>query len=128
MFYFIFYNSPVSYPRANGMKRRSGRKPGQGLLIPHSFSEVQSRCSWALGSEGITFLALWWSIFISILWWTIVPNNFDWQTRLFYSFPIHKLLKNDHLLAYFRCFSIFASDIVLLFSKNINSREEHVFK
>ena len=38
------------YSRAKGAKRRSGRKPGQGLLIPHGYlhpgkcehSEVQS--------------------------------------------------------------------------------------
>ena len=32
-------------PRANGAKRRSGRKPGARLLIPLSDSGVESRCS-----------------------------------------------------------------------------------
>ena len=36
----------VPCPRANGAKCRSGRKPGQGLLIPQrDDSELQSLCS-----------------------------------------------------------------------------------
>ena len=39
------------YPRANGAKRRSGCKPGRGLLILLSDSGVQSRCSLGDGDE-----------------------------------------------------------------------------
>ena len=73
----------------------TARKPRRGLLIPVSDSGVQSRCSWYLGSKGITFLALEWSSLISILRRTVVSNSFDWLTRLFYSFPNHNI--NGHL-------------------------------
>ena len=37
-----------NYPRANGAKPRSGRKPG-ARVTKSAPSEVQSRCRWAMG-------------------------------------------------------------------------------
>ena len=72
--------STLFNPRANGAKRRSGRKPGRGLLIPLCDSGIQSRCSWWDGSMGGHDVIL---TLISKLWRTMISNRFNWPTRLF---------------------------------------------
>ena len=60
------------YPRVNGAKRRSGRKPGAKVTN----SALRSSKSLLMGG-GMSLL-------ISTTWRTIVSDSFDWLTRLFF--------------------------------------------
>ena len=77
------------FPRANGAKRRSGRKPGArvtNLALPLAKFKVVVHGRW--GWDFLWYVMTSCSLILTI-WRTIVSNGFHWLTRLFCSFPYH---------------------------------------